>query len=275
LKEFDLMFGYIEEFVDYYKKLLQLVKYDEESNEAPCQFTYQSNIHHDLFHLQTKYSLEAIAGTADDLSKFKNLATWLNKRHPHDNVQQPEICNAIEVLQLSVDNAFSANCYVLATVLNELFLSLGYCSRRVHCRSYDAYDLDSHVVTVVYSDALEKWVYFDPSWNCYVTDDKGIILGLEEFRERLSANLPVWVNGDPIDSEWSVFYKGYMAKNMFWFICPTESEYNYEHTREEKEKYYCVLLPKYFIPIDMKEKLENKQYRICRNPKNFWIAPNK
>ncbi|GAB6931125.1 hypothetical protein JCM10914A_51080 [Paenibacillus sp. JCM 10914] len=262
------MFGYIHEFNDYYIKLLQLAAYSKDNSDPSCKFSYQSQTDRELATLKNSYQLDTIAGHGDEISQWKNLTQWLNGRHPHGNVQPPDLCNAVEVLKLSDDSPVTMNCYVLATVLNEMFLSLGYHSRRVHCRSYDAYDLDSHVVTTVYSKTYRKWLFFDPSWNCYVTDDNEMILSLQEFRNRLMNNLPVWVNGNPAESEWSTFYKGYMAKNMFWFSCPVDSEFDGQGNS------HCVLLPEHFLPMELTRALpSNMKHIITRNPDHFWIQP--
>ncbi|MCT1399382.1 hypothetical protein M4D81_10155 [Paenibacillus sp. p3-SID867] len=266
------MFGYMKEFHEYYLKLLQLAEYEMETDEKRIAYGYQPSSHEDLTLLREKYLLERVAGTGDELSQIKNLTQWVNERLPHGNVRPPEQVNALHVLGLSDSEPIQMNCYVIATVLNEVFLSLGFHSRRVHCRSYDAYDLDSHVVTLVYSNTLSKWVCMDGSWNCYLTDDSRIPLSLEEFRERLSSNQPVWVNGESTETDWSIFYKGYMAKNMFWFYSPVDSEYNYE-ARMEKD--YCALLPEHFTPIElMREIPVHQSVQISRNPQNFWSRPS-
>lgn len=268
-----LIFGYLKEFDFYYRKLLEYTSY-EVSNESDHlnKFTYQLKSSKELVQLREKYKLDIIAGETDEINQLKNLTRWLNSRHPHGNVAPPKVCNALAVLEQSDDKQVPMNCYVLATVLNEIFLSLGFQSRRVHCRSYDAYDLDSHVVTAVYLRTLGKWVFFDPSWSCFITDDIGAMLSLEEFRDRISNNLPVWVNGEPVETEWSQFYKGYMAKNMFWFYCPIDSEYDNGILHEGNKQKYALLLPEKYMPLELKGN-DNFQYTICRNPRDFWIPP--
>ena len=212
------LFGYMKEFHEYYLKLLQLAEYEMDTDEKRIAYGYQPSSHEDLTLLREKYLLERVAGTGDELSQIRNLTQWVNERLPHGNVSPPEQVNALHVLGLSDSGPIQMNCYVIATVLNEVLLSLGFQSRRVHCRSYDAYDLDSHVVTLVYSNTLSKWVCMDGSWNCYLTDDSRIPLSLEEFRERLSSNQPVWVNGESTETDWSIFIKVIWPKICFGFI---------------------------------------------------------
>ncbi|OPA73992.1 hypothetical protein BVG16_26505 [Paenibacillus selenitireducens] len=266
------MFGYVAEFNDHYIKLLEMAEYEESSNERDIAFEYQSDHHDDLQRLKQKYDLEQVAGDGDELSQILNLMRWVDGRLQHGDVMPPQPCHALHVLDLVERESIPMNCYTIATVLNEVYLSMGFYARRVHCRSYDAYDGDSHVITLIFSRTLKKWLYMDASWNTFVTDDQGELLSLEEFRYRLSHHLPVWVNGDPSVSEWSTFYLGYMAKNLFWFMSPLQSEYDYEASRLHKT--YCALFPAHFEPIDLRsDPPENISVCIRRHPNHFWTHP--
>ena len=105
---------------------------------------------------------------------------------------------------------------------------MGFKSRRVQCMPYDAYDFDSHVVNIVYISDQKKWICVDASWNRFVTDEQGNLLGLKEFRERVASNKKILVNGKADSDDESSFYLGYMSKNLFWFLCPAKSEYNHD-----------------------------------------------
>lgn len=266
------MFGYIPEFKDHYIKLLQFASYDLQSQNHSLDFIYDRDSK-ELSYIRTEYELASIAGESNDVSKVLNIMNWLHEKVKHANVAPPEHCNAIHILEHAKNNTINTNCYVLATVLNELLLSLDFCSRRVHCRSYDAYDLDSHVVTSVFSPSLNKWIFLDPSWNVYVTDDTGTLLGLLEFRDRLINNQPVWVNGNPEATEWTNFYIGYMAKNLFWFVSPQMSTFNYD--KSVKDKTNLLLLPDHFLPYELKDvdRSEETSFKITTNPKEYWRPP--
>ncbi|MCM3783484.1 hypothetical protein M3231_10900 [Neobacillus mesonae] len=256
------MFGYIKEFNDYYIKLLQLSDYDsEETQGSPVYDTEERNSGINL--LREKYSLDEIAGTGDEVSQIINIMRFVDERITHGNEMTPDPLNAFDILSLAEQQSLKMNCYVIATVLTELYLSLGFSAKRIRCRAYDAYDLDSHVVTIVYSRSLNKWLYMDASWGIFITDEQGSLLGIEEFRARVSGNLPVYINGDKEDTEWSQFYKGYMSKNLFWFM--------------HQSKDSCsVLLPKYFMPVElMMGTAPNSKTEIglYRNPEHFWMTP--
>ena len=77
----------------------------------------------------------------------------------------------------------------------------------------------------------------DPTFNAYVTDEKGNLLGIGEVRERLRNNQPVvlnedanWNNKNKQTKEYYLDY--YMTKNLYYVTCPLQSEYNAESNRQ-------------------------------------------
>ena len=70
-------------------------------------------------------------------------------------------------------------------VLNEMYLAMGFKSRYVTCMPSDPNDNDCHVINIVYSETLNKWLWVDPSFGIYVTDENNNMLGIAETRERL------------------------------------------------------------------------------------------
>ncbi|MBS4220313.1 hypothetical protein KHA96_18590 [Bacillus sp. FJAT-49711] len=189
-KEYDLagdnMFGYLPEFKDYYIELLTLADFDTESNSNDnVDFKYHIHNSEELKNIRDKYQLEKIAGDGDELSKILILMYWVSGKLGHGNVMPPLPCNALHILSLIDRETIKVNCYAIATVLNEVYLSMGFRSRRVHCRPYDAYDMDSHVITIVYSESLRKWLYLDASWGIYITNKHGELLSINEFRNYL------------------------------------------------------------------------------------------
>jgi len=260
----------MSEFSDHYIKLLQHTSYDLSHHHDGLEFKYDFN-HKTLAQLRESYNLNKVAGHSDELTQLFNVMNWLHEQVKHDNVPLPEQCNALHILELAQDKPVTMNCYALATVLLELLLSLGFYARRIRCRAYDAYDLDSHVVTAVFVHSLDKWIFLDPSWNTYVTDDHGTILGLEEFRHHLAKELPVRVNGNPEHTEWASFYLSYMSKNLFWFTSPQISTFDYDASQYNITT--CYLLPEYFSPLELHGQSIEDNPNITWNPRGFWKAP--
>ncbi|WP_078552082.1 transglutaminase domain-containing protein [Bacillus alkalicellulosilyticus] len=263
------MFGYLPEFKSYYKQLVKYAEFEPTTSGDMVNFTYRTENSEELFQLRQKYDLKKVAGDGDEVSQILNLMQWVSEKLEHGDEMVPEPCHALHVLDKVERESGKVNCYTIATVLQEVYLSMGFCSRRVHCRPYDAYDQDSHVVTLVYSTTLQKWLYMDASWGTFITNKNGELISLTEFRSHLANDLEVRINGDEQSSEWSEYYTGYMAKNLFWFMTPMESKYNYEVV--EKNKTYAVLLPKYYEPFEVRE--GKQKYHVMRNEEMFWSSP--
>ncbi len=263
-----VMFGYISEFREYYLKLLALTQdYQPHPGGASAHFHYQNSDHTQLKELKDRYELEEIAGYGSETEQVLNLTTWVNKRLTHGSMSHHEINHSLHILEMAKQESLSANCYVIATVLNEVLLSMGFKTKRVQCMPYDSLDLDSHVVNLVYLAEQERWIFVDASWNRFVTDESGHILDLKTFRERLAKNKTVLVNGQDTVSDESTFYLNYMSKNLFWFLCPAVSEFNSDEGTSIQT--YYALYPNYYNPLS---KLQpNRKVMVpLYNPEEFW-----
>ena len=150
---------------------------------------------------------------------------------------------------------------------------MGIKSRYVTCLPKDTADPDCHVINMVYSNDLEKWIWIDPSFDDYVMNEKGDLLGIEEVRDRL-------INGKTLilspDANWNrqqsqtkeLYLENYMAKNLYKLETPLVSEYNTETAEKGKIINYVQLISTADTPI----KLNHKVY-FTYNPKLFWAKP--
>ncbi|MGN7312719.1 transglutaminase domain-containing protein [Alkalicoccobacillus gibsonii] len=262
------MFGYIPEFREYYLKLLELTQeYQPHVGGASAHFHYQDTDHTQLKELKDRYELEEIAGGGSETDQVLNLTNWVNKRLTHGSMSHHEINHSLHILELAEQESLSANCYVIATVLNEVLLSMGFKTKRVQCMPYDAHDLDSHVVNLVYLSEQKRWIYVDASWDKFVTDESGHILDLKSFRERLAKNKTVLVNGQDTETDESTFYITYMSKNLFWFLCPAVSEFNSDAVTSTQT--YYALYPNYYNALSKLQ--SNRKVMVpLYNPEEFW-----
>jgi hypothetical protein len=160
------------------------------------------------------------------------LDTQFNTTQCSGDLDNPEIKNAYNFINICKKENRTLNCRGLAIVLNEVYLSMGYKSRFVTCFPKDTTDNDCHVINMVFSESLNKWLWMDPTMNAYIMNEKGELLGIQEVRERLIKNKPLILNPDAnhnrnsITKEYYLYY--YMAKNLYGFQCPVSSEYDYK-----------------------------------------------
>jgi len=255
-------------------------KYDVGREQKELDFSYQSKNNRHLKSLRRKFKLDSIAGNGGEISKLINLMNWLHNKVPHNGSNgNPKSKNAKAMLSICEKENRGLNCRGLAIVYNECCLSLGFQSRYVTCLPKDSLkiDRDCHVINSIFVNELDKWIWFDPTFNAYVMDENDNLLGIQEVRERLINNKPLKINSD---ANWNnknktdinhYLYK-YMAKNLYVLECPLESKYNIESNFTWKAITNKVNFVK-LIPEDYNNNFSNFVHKVSTNPDVFWAKP--
>ncbi|MHB9141415.1 MAG: transglutaminase domain-containing protein, partial [Paludibacter sp.] len=196
---------------------------------------------------------------------------------------------AIDLIKVCRTEKRGVNCRMMATILNECYLSLGFKSRYVTCMPKETEFEDCHVINMVYSNDLSKWIWIDPTFDAYIMNEQGKLLGLAEVRKRLINDKPLILNPE---ANWNRensqtkedYLNNYMAKNLYRLQCPISSEYDTESSKEGKTVTYLELLPldglvqtpqKPENP-DLKSSQQTKYSRLnykTNNPNLFWSKP--
>ena len=208
---------------------------------------------------------------------------WVHNLIRHDgSSNNPTLKNAIDLIKICKSEKRGVNCRMMATILNECFLSMGYKSRMVTCMPKPLEFDDCHVINTVYLEKEKRWIWLDPTFDAYVMDETGQLLGIQEVRERLINNKPLILNPEANwnrkNSQTKDYYLyTYMAKNLYRLEVPLHSTYNYETKENGKTIESVQLLPVdgiNQIPIiqvykDEKNNVTYKTY-ITNNPDLFW-----
>lgn len=258
-------------------------KYNFSDNRPVPTFTYQSAEHTDLKRIRAELKLDSIAGKGDELTKIFNLMYWVHNLIQHDgNSTNPTIKNAIDLIKVCQEEKRGINCRMLAVILNECYLAMGIKSRYITCMPKELEFQDYHVINMVYSQDLDKWIWIDPTFAAYVMDENGTLLGIQEVRERLINGKSLILNAD---ANWNReaqqtkdgYLKTYMAKNLYRLETPVESKYNAETWNMVKEIEYVELLPLDALEQTPQrtEEVNNKTgvkfvYYKTNNPNLFW-----
>ena len=259
-----------------------------EKRELPT-FMYQPSDNPHLVELRKAFNLDSIAGHGYEISKFLNMMHWIHNLIRHDgSIGNPEVRNAMSMINKCKTEKRGLNCRGMAIVLNECYLAMGFKSRFVTCLPKDSLgiDQDCHVINMVYSSTMKKWLWIDPTFDAYVMNEKGDLLSIEEVRERIINGKPLILNPD---ANWNHsssqtkenYLYTYMAKNLYMLECPVQSEYNLETKETGKNIEYARLLPlDYFKQEPAVATVENKESNTKRvtymtnNPAAFWAVPN-
>ncbi len=251
-------------------------------SDAIPGFTYQSATAPELINLKNTFNLDSVSGSGDEISKFKNLLHWAHNAVRHDgNSNNPPSRNAIDLITVCKKENRGVNCRMMATILRDAYQAEGFDTRIVTCMPKDTADFDCHVITVVWSKMFNKWVWMDPTFNAYVSDEKGNLLNIEEVRERLINGGALVLNEDANwnnqQKETKEYYLGYyMSKNLYWLKCSTKSEWDIETWKAEKPPIeYINLYPGNFNTIHQPKKVEKGAIAYAtNNPAYFWQKPD-
>ncbi|MCX6826802.1 MAG: hypothetical protein NTV06_06025 [candidate division Zixibacteria bacterium] len=202
-------------------------------------FTYSGSDDSNLVRLRETYNLDSVAGSGNEIQRIINLMRWAHNIVKHDGSSTnptPTPTNALNLISICQKENRGVNCRMIATILNETYLSVGFKSRHITCMPADTTDPDCHVINIVYSDGLKKWLYMDPTFEAYYMDRDSNLLSIAEVRATMiRGDSPILSNG----INWNgsptsvVSYNGYMAKNLFRFSCPLRSEFGYESKEGE------------------------------------------
>jgi len=237
-------------------------------------WNYQSPDDPDLVQLRETFRLDSVAGSGSEVERMVNLMRWAHTVVRHDgNSANPHPSNALHLIEVCRTEDRGVNCRMMATILNEAYLAVGFKSRHITCMPYSQDDPDCHVVTAVWSDSLGRWLAFDPTFEAYFMDESGGIIGLREARERLIRGETVKVNPE---MNWNGKNRSegehlrYMTKNLFRFLCPVAGEFGYE----SKEGCDWVYLDP--IGFDCREHQDSTRIPINHRTQNadyFWARP--
>lgn len=271
----------------YLQRLQKASTYDANDNRFVPKFSYQSMDDPNLVKIRKDLRLDSIAGSGNEVSKILNLLHWVHNTIRHDgSSDNPTQKNAIDLIKVCSTDKRGVNCRMMATVLNECYLAMGFKSRYVTCMPKETKFDDCHVINMVYSQDLEKWIWVDPTFDAYVMNEKGELLGLGEVRERLINGKTLILNPDANwnkkSSQTKEYYlEVYMAKNLYRMETPLVSQYDTETWKNDKEVTYIELLPLDGIEQSPQKKEQTNSktgvkftYYKTNNPSVFWAIPN-
>ena len=237
------------------------------------EFIYQPKESMNLRMVRDYFKLDSVAGQGDELSKIINLMHFAhdNIRHDGSNRAFAEM-DAIDLYNYYKTTGKGVNCRQLAISLCEMYLSMGIPARYVTCMPADSLDFECHVINTVWSSQLQKWLYIDPTFDAWVTDENGTMLSIAEVRERLINDQPLvlcetanWNHESPQTKE--DYLETYMAKNLYFFVCKKLNRFNPESLYRNNDPEGDVrLMPVGFVN-------NNRKCETTTDLEVFWAKP--
>jgi hypothetical protein len=269
--------------------LKQNCTYKKEALPLPA-VAFQSKDAPELQALRKKYNLDAVAGNGSEVSRIINLMKWVHQAVRHDGYSyNPADKHADALIEICKKEKRGVNCRMMATILNEVYLSMGYSSHFVTCLPMDKNDNDCHVINSVYSKELNKWLWMDPTFETWVKDEKANLLSIQEVRQRLVNSQLVFAsptinwNGKPYGGGGYAYLHNYMAKNLFQLEIQSVSCAAFESHFDlgsislqkpmEVKKFYIQLIPSEFSHDNVETGKVVNGVWYTRDEEEFWRKP--
>lgn len=212
----------------HFLKLLREYKsFEGKAPDKMAGFSYADSSEASLVKLRKEFYLDSIAGRGDEGTRIINLLHWVHSTVRHNgSIESPPNFNAHELLAGALNENKGVNCGVLTEITNEVYLAMGFKSRRIVCLPYDTSDVDCHSINMVWSRHLGKWLYVDPTFEGMIRDSKGALLSIAEVREVMFRGDSLVIN-DNLNwngqSHSKADYFRYISKNLFRFSCSSHS----------------------------------------------------
>ena len=259
------------------EKILNVLRksapYAKDSIKLDIKFSYQPKDDYRLSVVRDYLKLDSVAGQGDELSKIINLLHFTHNEMPHDgNHRAFAEMDAIDLYNYVKTTGKGVNCRQLAISLCEMYLSMGIPARYVTCLPADPNDSECHVINAVWSSQLQKWLWIDPTNDAWVMDEYGTMLSIAEVRERMINDQPLvlcetanWNHREKKTKEGYLY--GYMAKNLYYFICKKYNRFNPESDyRDNPAEEDIRLIPVGFVN-------DNWDCDTTTDPNVFWARP--
>lgn len=242
---------------------------------ANLKFTYVEPTDSALTAIREQFKLDSIAGDGDDVSRIKNLLYWVhnNIRHDGSNGFPAGPRTLPNIYESARRDSCGYNCRALAISLTEALLAEGIPARYITCESkkWDT-DGDCHVICVAWCESLGKWIWVDPTFAAYVTDEDGALLHPGEVRYRLQHDLPLvlnpdanWNNRSYQTKDW--YLDNYMAKNLYIMSANLLNQTQPEGQSTHLQGYDAALVPQ--------GSNYTNAYYITTDDEWFWQPPTK
>jgi hypothetical protein len=274
----------VEYNLTYLQKLQRGAIYNTGDNRDIPDFIYAAPTDENLSRLKRDFKLDSIAGSGSEVSKIKNIMKWVHNTIRHDGMSDnPQEQNAFGIINACRNGNRGVNCRMMATVLNECYLAMGFKSRFITCMPKELEFNDCHVINAVYSNDLNKWLWMDATFEAYVMDNKGNLLSVEEVRERLITGQPLKLNKE---ANWNHkekktkenYLNFYMAKNLYRIQTPALNTFNTETPNPGAPLAYIELVPLDGLNQQHKQELvtnggDKRTFYVTNNPILFWAEP--
>ena len=241
-------------------------------NKYDVKFEYKFDERENMLDIIEKNNLDELVKDKSDVETAVALMDWFCERYKHGNppgglakTRTPQA-----LMEYADNNEGRTNCRGLAITLAHLIRAYNIKAFHITCMPYEEPFDDCHVVVCVYCESLKKWIMLDPSYNLYLKNKSGEIIGVEQFRDILIAGEEFFMNDKAgYHGEWKGFslewYRDYMAKNLIRLVRGTVECYGCDESYGS-----VILIPEKYMQNEAKNFDENHQKNFMSSKEDFW-----
>ncbi|MBS9525797.1 transglutaminase domain-containing protein [Litoribacter alkaliphilus] len=156
-------------FVQGCKSDVSELKFGSLSTNQDLHFWYegdQDNEYLDL--LRSKYPIDSLVRTSTtDTERAQRVMNWVHNQWRHDGNNEPRQGDAVSILE-EVKEGKNFRCVEYAVVASACLNAVGLKTRTLGLKTKEVETKKSgagHVVSEVFLNDLDKWVFIDPQWD--------------------------------------------------------------------------------------------------------------
>ncbi len=129
--------------------------------------------------------------STDEPEIYFELMQWVSEQWEHNGWHvAPDSLNSLGILKSAKYDGQAYRCVEYGSVLHDVLIAFGYVARQVGIKNsevdYGGAGM-AHVVTEVWSNKYNKWVFLDPQWGIYAKHN-GIPLNIYDIYKLKSSN---------------------------------------------------------------------------------------
>jgi len=220
------------------------LKFDN-SRDSEISMKYQTETSGYLEELKDKFPLDFVNSKMNDTEVVLAVLNWTNSRWKHSGNNSPSKNDAITILN-EAEEGQQFPCFAYAIVLRDQLNALGYKARTVYLKTEDAEHRKGspgHVVTEVFLDDLQKWIFVDGQFNLMPTLN-GIPLNGVEFQNAISNHYDEFKLQNLSNEKTSKEnYVNFVYDYLFYFDTTLDNRYEEDKKHKINGKRSIMLIP--------------------------------
>ena len=241
-------FYYITLHTTYTRRIEQLNNFPNFADDgAQITFTFDLNRRDLYMDLIEEFGLDEITAGYEDVALMRVLLNWVSSNFPHHgNSGMPVNLDAMSIVEYVRENPRGINCRGLAILLAEVLRLYGIEAKHITVMApEDAHPV--HVVTHAFSRELQQWVFLDPTFGVYITDEYGNFMNLYTLRRAFAEGAVLFVNGDASRGHFNRGFnmrefRQFTADYLFRFVSGTHFGFGSERGDADN---LCIMLVPY------------------------------